>query len=423
MGKTIQLNNLSFAYNERQILKALNLVIGRKTFLSIIGPNGSGKTTLLKNIARNLKPTDGGILIDQRALETYGSAELAREMAVVHQQTDIGAAFTVHDVVMMGRNPHLTRFQQENAHDRQIADQAMQWTSVDHLKERLINEISGGERQRVMIAKALAQEPTLLLLDEPTSFLDIHHQIEILELLKKLNQEKGISVIAVIHDLNLAARYSQEVLLLHQGKVLALGATEKVMTAANLEQAYHMEMIIDRNAYTGSLQVCPVSLRQRKSRTQCIHVIGGGGMGKEVIQRLHQDGWQVSLGVVNKGDSDAELARRLGMTIIEEEPFSDIQATTLHSAGIAANKAMAVILTSIPIGRGNLANIQMAMEQQKSGKTVIHYNTYLPDVDFDYVKGEGARLLEEMALAGMESTNDLDQLMAQLEAMAHEAEA
>ena len=421
MGKVIQLNNLSFAYHERQILKTVNLVIGRKTFLSIIGPNGSGKTTLLKNVARNLKPTGGGIYIDNRPLGTYSSAELAREMAVVHQQTEIGADFKVHDVVMMGRNPHLARFQREKSHDHHVVEQAMNWTSVNHLTDRLINEISGGERQRVMIAKALAQEPTVLLLDEPTSFLDIHHQIEILELLKKLNQEKGISVITVIHDLNLAARYSREVLLLHQGKVLALGATEKVMTTANLERAYHMEMIIDRNAYTGSLQVCPVALKRPPVRKQRIHVIGGGGVGKEVIQRLHQEGWQVSLGVVNQGDSDAELAKRLEMTVIEEKPFSDIQAETLYAAAEAADEAVVIILASIPIGRGNLSNLQMASDQQHKGKKVVHYNTYVPGIHFDYVKGAGIRLLEEMTAAGMESINDLDQLMARLEAMMHDA--
>jgi len=422
MGKSIQIKNLSFSYGDHRILKQLNLIIGKKTFLSIIGPNGSGKTTLLKNMARNLRPDQGVILIDGRELAGYSTLELARDVAVVHQNPDISAEFTVYDVVMMGRHPYIGRFKRENQNDLAVVEQALKGTNTFHLQDRYISEISGGERQRVMIAKALAQEPQILLLDEPTSFLDIHHQIEILELLKQLNREKEIAIIAVIHDLNLAARYSDEVLLLNRGSILALGSTEKVMKAEQLQKAYEMEMIVDRNVYTGSLQICPISVsRKSKPAASSIHIIGGGGMAKDVLQRCYQEGYALSLGVVNRGDSDAELGRKLGVVMVEEEPFCDIGQDSLKKACLQADNASVVILTSIPFGHGNLSNLIIAKDQLEKGKPVLHYNTYKPGVPFDYVNGDGEKCLKELQNRGMKTYEDLDRLMNDLEAMIHEA--
>ncbi len=170
-------------------------------------------------------------MLDHQSLDTIPTKELAQKMAAVHQNPDVSHQFRVSDIVMMGRHPYIKRFQRETSRDIEIVDQAMINTHVFDLRDRFINELSGGEKQRVMIAKALAQEPDVLLLDEPTSSLDIHHQMEVLELLKSLNKEKGISVIAVLHDLNMAARFSKEIMLLYKGDVLTLGRTEKVMTA------------------------------------------------------------------------------------------------------------------------------------------------------------------------------------------------
>ncbi len=417
MGKSIQIKNLTFAYDKQKILKQINLVIGRETFLSIIGPNGSGKTTLLKNIARNLKPTTGSVLIDKKELSAYSISELARDLSVVHQNPEIVVEFTVYDVVTMGRNPYVRRFQAESQHDFEIVEKALHWTNTFHLQHRYINEISGGERQRVMIAKALAQEPKVLLLDEPTSFLDIHHQVEIMELLKRLNREKHISVIAVIHDLNLAARYSEEVLLLHEGNVVTLGATDKVMTVDNLQKAYEMEMIVDRNAYTGTLQVCPLSIRKKKvTDSQRVHVITGGGTGRELLQKLYQQGFTVSVGVLNRGDSDCELSHKLGFDVIEEEPFQEIKQNTFEIANKTASQSSAVILTSIPIGSGNLINLSIAVHQIDQGKPVFLYDTYNDSKTFDYTNGKGMAVLQKLKEKGMKVFDDLDKIMEKLEA-------
>ena len=423
MGKSIQIKDLTFGYGDQAVLKKLNVMIGYRTFLSIIGPNGSGKTTLLKNIARNLSSDQGAIYIDQKELSTYSTSALAKDMAVVHQNPDVGVEFTVYDVVMMGRHPYIPRFKRETNQDISIVEQALKATNISHLQDRFIDEISGGEKQRVMIAKALAQEPQVLLLDEPTSSLDIHHQIEILDLLKKLNHEKHITILAVIHDLNLAARYSDEVMLMHQGKILALGATEKVMTTAQLQKAYEMTMVIDRNVYTGSLQISPITVKKRSTESGTrVHVIGGGGMAKEVLQRCYQENMQLSLGVVNKGDSDADLGKKLDVKMVEEEPFSDITDKTLEKACLMAGQAQFVILTSIPIGRGNLRNLLIARRQLKEGRKVFLFNTYTDTTPYDYVDGEGIKLIEELRKLGLIEYNKLDDIIEEIQKEAGDSE-
>ncbi|AKL94468.1 ABC-type cobalamin/Fe3+-siderophores transport system, ATpase component [Clostridium aceticum] len=261
MTNSIKIQDITFQYNEAKILNKLTLTIGENSFTSIIGPNGSGKSTLLKIMARNLHPRRGKILLGEKDLKAYAAKALAQEMAVVPQSTEVAYNFTVEDIVLMGRHPHLMRFQREGLKDFEIAREAMELTNTWHLRDRAINEVSGGERQRVIIARALAQEPKVILLDEPTSALDIHHQIEVLDLLKYLNEDRKVMIVAVLHDLNLAARYSKEMLLLHEGSIITMGATEKVMTVENLKKAYHMEMMVDRNIYTGNLQVTPISVK------------------------------------------------------------------------------------------------------------------------------------------------------------------
>ncbi len=263
MEHSISTKAITFKYDESTIIDCLDFQVKRGSFITIIGPNGSGKSTLLKLMAANLSCYEGTVLINNRGLNTYKMKELAKEMAVVPQDTSVSYDFDVYDIVLMGRNPHLKRFQKESEVDFQIVKEAMEQTDTLHLKDRKINEISGGERQRVIIARALAQQSKIILLDEPTSSLDIHHQLEVLELLKRLNKEKKVTIIAVLHDMNLAARYSQEILLLHHGKMLTMGKTEEVMTVENLQQAYQMEMIIQRNTYTKALEVIPLAVKKR----------------------------------------------------------------------------------------------------------------------------------------------------------------
>lgn len=255
----LEVKKLSFGYEKDLILKDISFNIKKGKFVSIIGPNGSGKSTLLKNLIHLYKPKKGIVSLDGIDIKGVNPRQLARKIALVPQNTIIDYEFTVEDIVLMGRHPYKGRFQKEDEDDYRIVNEVMEMTNTFHLKDRIITEISGGERQRVVIAKALAQNPSIILLDEPTSHLDINHQIEILNLLKKLNQDKGTTIVVVIHDINLAARYSDEIIMMNDGEIIDVGIPEKVITKKNIEFAYNIDVMIEKNKYSNSIYLTPIS--------------------------------------------------------------------------------------------------------------------------------------------------------------------
>lgn len=254
----LEIDNLKFGYKKDIVLNGLTFNIEKGSFVSIIGPNGSGKSTLLKLLSQLYSPDYGNVLIYGEDIKNFKKKELARKIALVPQDTIIDFEFTVEDIVFMGRHPYKGRFQKDDENDHNIVRRAMEMTNTLYLKNRIITEISGGERQRVIIAKALAQDPSIILLDEPTSHLDINHQVEILNLLKRLNEEKGTTIIIVVHDVNLASRYSDEIILLNEGKILGMGSPEEVITNENIEFAYDLKVAIDRNKHSNKLYLTPI---------------------------------------------------------------------------------------------------------------------------------------------------------------------
>lgn len=264
----ILIKDLCWSYGEKKVFHNISLSFKRNRFYSIIGPNGSGKSTLLKNILKVLEPQKGTIYIDDTDLVTLRSREIAKRMSSVPQNTHIDFDFTVQDIVLMGRNPYIRRFQSESARDIQISKKAMLDTNTWELRDKNINEISGGERQRVIVARALAQEADIMLLDEPVSQLDIHHQLEVMDTLRILVDNSGLTVISVLHDLNLAAQYSDHIILLNGGGVVAEGSPDQVLTKANIETAYNIEVQIISNPVTGKPHIIPI--KSRNSETMAV---------------------------------------------------------------------------------------------------------------------------------------------------------
>ncbi|HVO69703.1 MAG TPA: ABC transporter ATP-binding protein [Aggregatilineaceae bacterium] len=264
-GRLLQVKNVTYRIGEQTILRDVSLTLDGGEIVGVIGPNGAGKSTLLKIIARQGTPTFGGtpasgsITVCGQALTHYRPHQLARLMGQVTQYHTLDAAFTVRDVVLMGRNPYLGRFEIEKPLDQAIAERAMQITSTAALADRLITTLSGGERQRVFLARALAQEPSILLLDEPTSNLDIRHQIEILALVQRLTRERRLGIVMAIHDLSLAARYCDRLVLLNGGAVLADGSPDDVLTPGNLERAFGVEAQPYRDPFTHDLKLSILS--------------------------------------------------------------------------------------------------------------------------------------------------------------------
>lgn len=243
MGNEIITNNLSFSYGKEKILKELNLVFNQNKFISIIGPNGSGKTTLLKLLLRLLKADKGEITLNGNNIKKYANKELAREIAYVPQKSEIDFEFTVYEIVSMGRAPYIKNLNRENQNDKLIIENAMKMTNTWKFREKYINCLSGGELQMVMIARAITQDTKIIILDEPISHLDIHHQVEIMNTLKKINKEKEALIITVLHDINLASQYSDEILLLKKGEIIAKGEPQKVINKENIKKVYNMEFL------------------------------------------------------------------------------------------------------------------------------------------------------------------------------------
>jgi len=243
----LSIQNITAGYGDKLVLHDLSMTAEPGQFIGLIGPNGSGKTTLLRVISGILNPIKGKVLLHGEELAKIGNRQLAKTMACLSQDLSLDLSFTVRQITLMGRSPHLPRFATETKKDFEIAENAMQLADVSHLSGSLITEISGGERQRALIAMCLAQQPQLLLLDEPTSHLDIGHQLSVLDLLKKLNRQTNVTVIAVFHDLNLAAEYCQVLLLLDNGHLTATGTPEQVLSAEMIQRVYDAKVITQRN--------------------------------------------------------------------------------------------------------------------------------------------------------------------------------
>jgi len=241
------LEDINAGYRDYPVLQKVNLHVQTGQFVGIIGPNGCGKTTLLRVIAGVLRPTTGRILLEGTEMRHIVRRELARTMACLSQDMSLDLSFSVRDVVQMGRWPHLSRIGRESQHDMEVVEHAMVAADVLHLADHAITETSGGERRRAFIAMCLAQEPSLFLLDEPTTHLDIGHQLSILDLIRGLNQRDGMTVIAVFHDLNLAAEYCDQLLILNQGSAESFGTPEEVLTPEMIQRVYGAGVNVERN--------------------------------------------------------------------------------------------------------------------------------------------------------------------------------
>ncbi|MBE7381187.1 MAG: ABC transporter ATP-binding protein [Leptolyngbya sp. SIO1E4] len=254
----LEAHQLTGGYNDRPIVAAVNLSLVSGEWLSLLGANGSGKSTLLRLLSRILKPQQGAVRLDGRDIHTLSPTTMARRLALLPQQQTLPDGLTVYQLVSLGRSPHQPWWQWElDDAGRQQVEKALHWTEIDHYRDRPVTDLSGGERQRAFLALALAQDPKVLLLDEPTTFLDLHYQLQLLELLKRLNRQQGLSIITVLHDINLAARYSDRLALMRQGHLWAVGTPTEMLTPDTLRQVFDIEAAIIHTPV--GLQICPLA--------------------------------------------------------------------------------------------------------------------------------------------------------------------
>jgi iron complex transport system ATP-binding protein len=243
----VEVESLTYGYGDESILKNLAFRVPEGLFFTIIGPNGSGKTTLMKLMTGLEKPSTGTMKILEKPIGRYSRRELARTAAFVPQMTAVDFPFTVAEVVSMGRSPHKGLLGLDSPEDEQIIRQSMAFTQVEHLAQRKLDKLSGGEQQRVFIARAICQQPQVIFLDEPTAALDLAHQVLVMDLMERLQQEKGVTVVMVSHDVNLACMYSHTLMLLKKGEIVGIGTPKEVLTYETLEEAYGCALMVDES--------------------------------------------------------------------------------------------------------------------------------------------------------------------------------
>ncbi|MFW5979252.1 MAG: ABC transporter ATP-binding protein [Halanaerobium sp.] len=394
----LKTDKIKFSYAQKEILKGIDLEIKVGSFIGIIGPNASGKSTLLKNMSRALNSDSGTVYLDHQLLNDYSSVELSRKMAVVPQDTEVNFNFNVYDIIMMGRHPYQKRWSGVSREDKLIVNKVMKLTDTLKLKEKLINELSGGERQRVIIARALAQKPDLLLLDEPTSSLDINYQGEIYDLLNYLNQELKLTIVTVSHDLNLTAQYCEKLILLKEGEVYAAGSAEEVLTEENIKAVYQADVLIQKNPLSEKPFITLIpEVNKFKAKTEKknfkVHIIAGGGTAKKFIYQLNNLGYQLSIGVLNIGDADWQAAKELGIEIVEAPPFIDISEKEIKRNKEFIEKADLIILSDLPFGHGNLANLEILLDYPEKPKILF---SNLSIKKRDYIKGKAEKIWNKL---------------------------
>jgi len=250
--------NISLTFRDKSILEDVSIEVATGEFFVIIGPNGAGKTSLLKIISGLQKAQQGSVHIKGKNISGYTRRNLSKILAIVPQHVEMGFPFTVADTVIMGRTPHLGILGMEGKKDFLIAEEAMEFTEVSHLADRKLFQLSGGELQRVIIARAICQQPEIILLDEPTTALDPAHQLKIMDLMERFRRQYNTTIIMVSHDLNLASMYGDRLLLLKEGRVIKTGDPKEVLNKSLLEESYGCQMMVDENPLGQVARVTPI---------------------------------------------------------------------------------------------------------------------------------------------------------------------
>ena len=414
----LTIDGIDCSYGSVNVLKDIQFAVNSGEFLGILGPNGSGKTTLLRSISRVLKPQKGTILIGNENIYKMKTVQVAKQLAVVPQSTPVTFDFTSLEVVLMGRNPHMPRFKMESKKDLAIARNSMELTRTWEFADRPVTELSGGERQRVIIARALTQEPKILLLDEPTTHLDISNQLEIMDLIKRLCKTKKLLIVAVFHDFNLAARYCESIILLNDGKIVAVGKSNETLTSENVRKVFNVDTIVKKHPVTGYLHVIPISRpinQQQKSLS--IHLICGCGTGSPLMKILKDEGYFLTAGVLNLLDTDQETAQLLKIPTTSEAPFSPITEDA-HTANLKMiSKANVIVITPTQFGDGNLKNLNAAETALEKGiPTILLEDGSIEERDF--TKGKATNHLTKLKNNGaitVKNTRELLHFLDKLE--------
>ena len=362
--KKLNTQSLTVGYEGVPLISDISLSIEPGEILTLIGPNGSGKTTILKSITRRLAAIAGTVYIDGRNMRFLSGKEIAAKMAVVLTERVRPEMMSCFELAAAGRYPYTGSFGLLTPHDREIVRAALARVHALDISERDVNEISDGQRQRVLLARAICQEPEIIVLDEPTSFLDIRHKIELLEILSDMAKNQGISVIMSMHEVDLAERISDKIVCVKGDRIAACGTPDEIFSGDKIAALYDME--------SGSFDPLLGTLELSAPRGDIkFFVIGGNGSGIPYYRALQKRGTAFAAGILMENDIDMSVAGPLAKTVICAQAFRPVTQTEIAAARAIIDKVGAVIDCGCPTGEYNRANAQLLEYARSRGKTII----------------------------------------------------
>jgi iron complex transport system ATP-binding protein len=393
-GALLQCRDLKWSVGGVPIIDGISLSFDRGEIVGVIGPNGAGKTTLLRLLCGLLAPSHGQVSVDGQDLAGLDARVRAKRLAFMSQEIGQAFPFSVMEILLMGRYPHMGRFEQESVKDREEARRILSYVGLSGLEERSFNELSGGERQLVLFAKALVQDTEALLLDEPSSSLDIRHQDRIFSMAQELAREKR-AVIASVHNLGVAAQYCSRLILLSQGRVAAEGRPEEVLVSDVLDRVYGVRTLVSPSMGTGALTVTVLPWRFAGGGAR-VHLIGGAGSAVNLTRELYRLGYTLSGGIAHQHDSDEKLWRNLGIERDAVDAFDRITEEHVARASRLVEAADFTILCSFPIGPGNLGNLKLAAR----ARNLVVLKSGREDAARSFFSAEGKTVFEEVCRRG-----------------------
>jgi iron complex transport system ATP-binding protein len=415
----LRADRVSVRYGIGRGVTDLSLAADAGEFLALAGPNGSGKTTFLRAVLGLVPLVGGHIALFGRNARELTLRERARSLAWLPQDETPQDNVRLIDYVLYGRYAHLPPFGSEGPEDRARARESLTEVDLWEQRHRGVRELSGGERQRVLLARALAQDTPILLLDEPTAHLDIGHQLELLERVRRLCHDRGRLVVAALHDLNLAARFADRVAVLSRGRMVEQGRPAEVLSPSLLREVWDVQAELRWDPRTRQPFLIPVlaphpppAVPSPSRRPGPIHVVGGGGSATTLLRRLVEERFRVSAGTLHLFDTDAETAQELGVATVLEVPFAPIGEETRLRTRAMLRDARAIVLAPVAVGPGNMANLEDVLAAAESRPVYV----WEPPSETlrDFTGGAAQRLVEQICARAAARVSSLDALMVAL---------
>ena len=359
----LRTDKLAVGYGRKTVVGGIDIALLKGQFVCLLGPNGSGKSTILKTIVRILTPLGGEAYISDQAISKMSNQDMAKTTAVVLTDPVSAGLLTAYDVVMLGRHPHTGFTGRPTARDGEKVIEVLGMVNAETIAHRYFGELSDGEKQKVLLARALAQEPQLVVLDEPTSHLDARHRIEVMLILRQLTRDRGVTVIASLHDIDLAMKACDVAILVKDERILACGTPEDVLTESLVAQLYGLERA------TFDTRLGGVELRG-SGGGQPVFVVAGGGSGAAVYRALVKHGFSIITGVLAENDIDCHIAASVGATVVKGPAFEDISQKDIAEAVALIGTVRQVIDAGFPVGSANGQNIELLRVALAAGVTV-----------------------------------------------------